>query len=213
VRALIYGVADGAEAVSLLATLAPAPQDPVEIVGRDVDAALLDAARTWTYLPGHVPDGTDLLRYDQVLEPRPGGGWALREAYRGMVRYEAGDVREAAADSSGDYHVVCCQNTLVMFPAETVPDVVAGLAARTAPGGLLVLGGGPLGVITPAAAASGCVPVLDQVGAVHEAWTVQRAFWDNQVRPCWALEPYDAGHAEGPGRYATVFRKAAGPRL
>ena len=91
VRCLLYGVADGAEAVSLLATLAPEPGDPVEIVGRDLDASLLDAARTWTYLPGHAPDGVDLDQYRRVIEAEPGGGWAVREPYRPMLRYEVGD--------------------------------------------------------------------------------------------------------------------------
>lgn len=201
-RVLVYGVADGAEAVSLLAFLAPEP-GTAAVVGRDVDDDLLACARAGRYLPEHAPAGLP-PEAEAVLEPA-GRGWSLRAERRGDLRYEAGDVRRAGEDAAAAHDLVCCQNTLVMFDADDVGPAIAGLAGHVAPGGLLALGGGPLDQVAPAARSCGFEPVLDRVGEVHEAWEVQRRFWDNDRPPRWALEPYDPRHPHGPERYASVF--------
>lgn len=201
--ALVYGVADGAEAVSLLAVLAPDEADPMVIVGRDVDDGLLAAARTYRYLPDHAPGGL-APEGARVLEP-DGDGWIVRTERRGALTYEHGDVLEPTGDD-GTHPLVCCQNTLTLFTPEQVERAVVGLADRLAPGGVLAVGGGPLDHVTGAAAKVGLEPVLESVREVHDGWTVQRAFWDHATRPAWALEPYDPQHPEGPARYATLFR-------
>jgi hypothetical protein len=202
---LVYGVADGAEAVSLLAVLAPDPDDPVAVLGRDLDDDLLAAARTWRYLPDHAPDGLP-PEAARVLRP-DGDGWQVRPDRRAALAYEHGDVLDAASDAAGTHQLVCCQNTLTLFAPELVAPTVAGLAGHVAPGGLLALGGGPLDHVAPAAAAAGLEPVLDDLQAVHDGWQVQRAFWDHDVRPPWALEPFDPTHPGAPDRYATLFRR------
>lgn len=205
-RILVYGVADGAEAVSLLAVLVPDPSTEVRLVGRDVDDALLTAAADGRYLPAHAPDGLPSTAAT-VLEPAPGGGWRVLPERRRQLHYERGDVLDAGEDAAGDHRLVCCQNTLTLFEPASIGPAVAALAAHVAPGGLLCLGGGPLDLVPGAAVAAGLEPVHDDVEAVHEGWEVQRAFWDNPVRPPWALEPYDAGHPEAPLRYTSVFRR------
>jgi hypothetical protein len=202
---LVYGVADGAEAVSLLAVLAPEGHEPVQVRGRDLDDELLAAARTWRYEAGHAPDGLP-PEGERVLEAH-GEGWQVRPERRAALAYERGDVLDAVQDATAAHQLVCCQNTLTLFdPAEVAP-AMAGLVAHLAPGGLLAVGGGPLDHVAAAALALGMEPVLDDVQAVHEGWEVQRAFWDNPVRPPWALEPFDAQHPGAPARYATLFRK------
>ena len=211
-RILVYGVADGAEAVSLLATFLPRDGTDVVVVGRDVDDELLAAAEVGTYLPGHAPGGLPAAG-EAVLERRRGGGWTVRPEHRGALRFERGDVHHAGADAAGAFDLVVCQNTFVLFDPPSIPPAVAGLAAHVAPGGILALGGGPLEVVPAAAAAAGLEPVLDDVELVHEGWEVQRAFWSNPVRPPWALEPFDPTHPEAPVRYATLFRRAVGTPL
>jgi len=205
-RLLVYGVADGAEAVSLLATLAPDPATDVVIRGRDLDDALLRAAEEGSYLPAHAPDGLPAAAAS-VLRPARGGGWTVRPDRRAALRYEHGDVLDAHLDAAGEHLLVACQNTLVLFDPESIAAAVAGLAAHVAPGGVLCLGGGPLDLVPAAAVAAGLEPVLDDVEAVHEGWEVQRRFWDNPVRPAWALGPYDPHHPDAPLRYTTVFRR------
>jgi hypothetical protein len=204
-RLLVYGVADGAEAVSLLAAIAPDADDDVLVLGRDLDEGLLAAARAGGYLPGHAPDGLPPAAL-AVLEPRAGSGWIVRAEQRPRLRYEVGDVGAAGEGATGDFDLVTCQNTLVTFDPDRIGPAVAGLAANVRPGGLLALGGGPLDHVPAAAVALGLEPILDDVEAVHESWEVQRRFWENADPPCWALEPFDADHGDGPVRYATLFR-------
>ncbi|OWY61235.1 hypothetical protein B7486_64860, partial [cyanobacterium TDX16] len=204
---LVYGVADGAEAVSLLATLAPTEHDPLVVRGRDLDDELLAAARTYRYEPEHAPDGLP-AEADRVLEA-DGAGWVVRRSRRSALVYERGDVLEADADADGSHQLVCCQNTLTLFEPADVRVAVGALVDQVAPGGLLALGGGPLDHVAPAAIDVGLEPVLDEVEAIHEAWAVQRTFWEHPVRPAWALEPFDPAQAAGPARYATLFRRPA----
>lgn len=205
VSVLVYGAADGAEVVSLLATLAAPGDRQVSIRGRDLDESLIEAARSWCYLPQHAPDGLPDAA-SRVLEPRPVEGWQVRESYRQCLTYEVGNVLDAASDASASYDLVCCQNTLTLFAPNDIERAISGLVAHVCPGGFIALGGGPLDIISKIALESGLQPVLEDAERIHESWTVQRQFWNNNHKPRWALEPFGF-HGEEPVRYATLFRK------
>ncbi|HEX3127369.1 MAG TPA: CheR family methyltransferase, partial [Thermoanaerobaculia bacterium] len=135
----------------------------------------------------------------------------VRSRWRGLFHYAEGDVLTPAVDLPREgFDLVACQNLLISLPEEARERAFANLADHLAPGGVLAVGGGPLGEVHRLARQHGLAPVLDDVEAIHEAWEVQRAFWKNPRRPYWALEPFDADHPEGPERYATLFRKGAG---
>ena len=212
-RLLVHAMADGAEPVSLLVALDPArrPLD-LRIEGRDLDAAYVADARRFAYSRRHVPRGLDPASLGPYLRRRPLGGWSVRGRWRELFRYAEGDVLRPAPDlPPAAFDLVACQNLLISLPREAASAAFANLVSHLAPGGLLAVGGGPLGAVHRLAREHGLEPVLDEVAAIHEAWEVQRAFWANPRRPYWALEPFDAGHAEGPERYCTLFRKAERP--
>lgn len=200
----IYGVADGAEAVSVLVSLAPDEEDTLRIEGFDISDDYLRAADDLCFTPGHFGEGVDPAAFAAHLEA-VAGGWRLRAPWRRFLVFAHGDVTAAGAAEPAD--VVLCQNTLVGFTPEDATTAVAGLVAEVKPGGLLLVGGGRLDVVPAAVCRTGLVPVLDDVEAIHEAWEVQRRFWANERPPWWALEPFDAAHPDGPVRYCTVFRR------
>jgi hypothetical protein len=210
-RLLVHAMADGAEAVSLLVALDPAgrPGPPVdlEIEGRDLCAAYVEDAKTFTYSKRHMPR-VEPFPFGPYLRRLPLGGWKVRSRWRGVFRYAEGDVlRPEPGLPRAGFDLVACQNLLVSLPEEAREAAFANLAGHLAPGGVLAVGGGPLGTIHRLARRHGLAPVLDEAEAIHEAWEVQRAFWSNPRRPYWALEPFDAGHPDGPERYATLFRR------
>lgn len=207
-RLLVHAMADGAEAVSLLVALDPTgrPLD-LEIHGRDVCAAYVEDAKAFTYSKRHMPrrEGFPLSPYLRRLLL---GGWKLRSRWRSVFHYAEGDVlRPQPSLPRAGFDLVACQNLLVSLPEESRELAFANLVDHLAPGGLLAVGGGPLGSIHRLARRHGLTPILYEVEAIHEAWEVQRAFWNNPRRPYWALEPFDASHTDGAERYTTLFRK------
>ncbi|HEX5719772.1 MAG TPA: CheR family methyltransferase [Thermoanaerobaculia bacterium] len=209
-RLLVHAMADGAETVSLLIALDPArrPLD-LRIEGRDLCAAYVADAKRFSYSRQHAPRNVDLGDFGAYLRRTLLGGWSVRKRWRELFHYAEGDVLQRPPDLAQEaYELVACQNLLINLPEEAVPAAFANLVSELAPGGILAAGGGPLGTIHRLAWEHGLEPVLDDLEAIHEAWEVQRAFWDKPKRPYWALEPFDAGHPE---RYCTLFRKAGRP--
>lgn len=207
-RLLVHAMADGSEPVSLLAALDPVrhPVD-LEIQGRDLCAPYVRDAKAFAYSKRHMPHRVP-FDFAPYLRRLLLGGWKVRSRWRSVFHYAEGDVLTPAVDlPRGGFDLVACQNLLVSLPEEARERAFANLVAHLAPGGVLAVGGGPLGAIHPLARKHGLTPVLDDVEAIHEAWEVQRAFWKNPRRPYWALEPFDAEHPEGPERYATLFRR------
>jgi hypothetical protein len=106
----------------------------------------------------------------------------------------------------GTNDLVMCQNVMTLMPEESCEAAIRYLVQLVKPGGILALGGGPLGLIHRLVAAHGFEAILEDAQNIHEAWTVQRRFYDNLRPPAWALEPFDATHPEGAMRYCTLFR-------
>lgn len=209
-RLLVHAMADGAETVSLLIALDPAgrPLD-LRIEGRDLCAAYVEDAKRFAYSRQHAPRNVDLGSFGAYLRRTLLGGWSVRKHWRETFHYAEGDVLRPAPDLPREaFDLVTCQNLLISLPEEAVPAAFANLVSHLAPGGLLAVGGGPLGTIHRLAREHGLEPVLDDVEAIHEAWEVQRAFWGKPKRPYWALEPFDPGQPE---RYCTLFWKAGRP--
>ncbi len=183
-RVAIYGVADGAEAVSLLVAADPARTSiGLRIDGYDINGEYLRLADTYTYprrhfLPDHGP-----ARYADYFEPS-GSGWRLRERWRACITYAYGDVLNPGSAAAGAaYHLVMCQNVLVSLSPADSARAIANLAALVRPGGLLAIGGGPIDLVPGLVLREGFTPILDDVEAIHEGWTVQRRFYENAKQP------------------------------
>ncbi|MDP4025058.1 CheR family methyltransferase [Methylobacterium sp. NEAU 140] len=147
------GCSTGAEPYSLAilaheALGAALPDWRVAILGTDISAEALAVARAAEYgrwaLRTMPPE--ERLRYFTRLPPRPGalreGGYALRPEYRGLVRFERGNLLTLAEPAAEPalHDLILCRNVLIYFDAETVAAVVRGLARRLRPGGWLLLG-------------------------------------------------------------------------
>lgn len=210
-RIAIHGVADGAEAVSLLVALDPARTgQEVHIDGFDLEASYLEHARRFSYAPQQFD--ADAWRHEVAayLEEGAAGGWTVADRWRSCLSYAQQDVLELSlgGPAPARYDLVMFQNALISMPSETLAPALDRLTARVRPGGLLAVGGGPLDRVPNLVQERGFQPILEQVEAVHEAWQVQRQFWDNPNRPYWALEPFDANHPDGIMRYCTLFQKS-----
>jgi SAM-dependent methyltransferase len=206
-RIAIYGVADGAEAASLLIALDPARSAlEIRMDGFDINDDYLRCARAFSFTAEHFGPDHRPSDYPDYLE-QVDDTWELAARWRAGLTFERGNVL-AISTAPASYDAVLCQNVLISLPPAECATALHALGRLVRPDGLLVVGGGPLGTIPSLAAADGFVPILDQVDAIHEAWSVQRAFYANAKRPYWALEPFDAAHPDGPARYATIFRRA-----
>ncbi|MCJ2068985.1 protein-glutamate O-methyltransferase CheR [Methylobacterium sp. J-030] len=125
------------------------PDWRVSILGTDISTEALATARAAEYgrwaLRTMPPE--ERLRYFTRLPPAPGlrreGGYALRPEFRGLVRFERGNLltlAEPAAPAGEAFDLILCRNVLIYFDARTVAAVVRGLGRRLRPDGWLLLG-------------------------------------------------------------------------
>ena len=125
------------------------PDWRVTIHGTDISTEALATARAAEYgrwaLRTMPPE--ERLRYFTHLPPKPGirreGGFALRQEFRGMVKFAKGNLLRLAepGDVTGEpYDLILCRNVLIYFDAATVTRVVHGLGRRLRPWGWLLLG-------------------------------------------------------------------------
>lgn len=212
VRIGSYGVADGSELISLLIALDPVRTHlELELEGFDINTEFLALAMAGTCLTAkHCPQGFEPALFPDYLEPRPDGtGWRVKPSHQTLFRYAYGDVlAPPASDCMNRFDLLMCLNVVGSFTPELCRQAVVYLVARVKPGGIVALGGENLDMVPKVCAAAGLIPILEDVAAIHNAWTVQRAFYDKGGdRPWWALEPFNANHPDGITRYCAVYRK------
>ncbi|MHC4136805.1 MAG: CheR family methyltransferase [Planctomycetota bacterium] len=107
---------------------------PLRIVATDSDPHLLARAEAARYGPSSLKELPRPWR-EQAFTP----GHVLRPAYREAVRFLHGDIRDAMPD--GPFHLVLCRNLAFMYFDESLQrTVLAGIATRLGPGGVLVIG-------------------------------------------------------------------------
>jgi chemotaxis methyl-accepting protein methylase len=208
-RVAVYGVADGSEAVSLLLSLDPIrTKVELQIKGLDICPEYLAHAENFTFSARHFPAHTNPRNLEAYLERVDEQSWRVKARWRALINYAHGDVLTVKLDPVEEtYDLVMCQNVMTLMSATSCERAISNLAKLVKPGGMLALGGGPLGLIHRLAMSQQLEPILDDVAAIHEAWTVQRQFYSKPRRPGWALEPFDGTHPEGARRYCTLFRK------
>lgn len=206
----IHGVADGSEAVSILVMLDPDRHNfNIHIDGHDIRPDYIEQAKRSIYSAAHFTDEAlpDDIRLDAYLEPTSGESWALRKQWQSNISYSCGDVTASAQTNHRYYDLVMCRNVLVSLTAEQRQAAIRNMASTVRPGGLLAVGGGPLGEIPTLIIKHNFMPVMNDVELIHESWKVQRQFFNNPSPPYWALEPFNDDNPEGPLRYCTIFRK------
>ena len=139
------GCSSGEEAYSIALTLwdmgwySAYPNWTFEIVGTDVNTEVLDAARRGVYSPRALRNvESDWL--ERYFRP-DGPNFRLKEEVRGSVRFEYGNLTQAAMPRPSSGHdAVFCKNVAIYFRPEVTRRLVRGLHEALAPGGYLLLG-------------------------------------------------------------------------
>jgi len=110
----------------------------VRIVGTDVSAAFLEAARRATYRPWALREVDPELR-ERAFRPAGGGRFELDPAIRAMVSFAPHNLAAGAPLpiplARGDVDLAICRNVLMYLTPECGRIVASGITAALAPGG------------------------------------------------------------------------------
>ncbi|MBD8909626.1 CheR family methyltransferase [Methylorubrum zatmanii] len=147
------GCSTGAEPYSIAILLSDLLGDAlaewsVTILGTDLSAAALATARTAEYGPWALRtlDTEERARWFRRTPARPGlphGGYALRPAFRRMVRFERQNLLsliDGSERNPGSFDLILCRNVLIYFSPDHVNRIVRALAERLNPEGWLLIG-------------------------------------------------------------------------
>jgi chemotaxis protein methyltransferase CheR len=136
VRCWSAGCASGEEAYTL-ALMWGDGRAPIEILATDVDATMLDRARTATYSASSLKELPRGLRERGFVHRD--GLYALRPEPRRLVTLHEHDLRAPPPD--GPFDLVLCRNVAFTYlAAERQRAVLRHLAKALRPGGALVIG-------------------------------------------------------------------------
>ncbi|HEY6759718.1 MAG TPA: protein-glutamate O-methyltransferase CheR [Baekduia sp.] len=138
VRCWSAGSSYGAEAYTLAAIARKAiPRAQVSILGTDIDARMVERARTGVFSAEDARDAptATLAAHFELVD----GRWHAAPELKQVVRFEQGDLLRVQP-APGSYDLVLCRNTVIYFN-EDVRDALHGrLAKSLRPGGRLVVG-------------------------------------------------------------------------
>jgi chemotaxis protein methyltransferase CheR len=138
VRCWSAGSSYGAEAYTLAAIARRAiPRAQVSILGTDIDARMVERARTGVFTSEDARDAptATLASHFELAD----GRWLASPELKRLVRFEQGDLLRVQP-AAGSYDLVLCRNTVIYFN-EDVRDALHGrLAASLRAGGRLVVG-------------------------------------------------------------------------
>jgi chemotaxis protein methyltransferase CheR len=139
VRAWSAGCSYGAEAFTLAAVCKSViPSANVTITGIDIDARMIERARTGVFSQGDARSvKPGLMR--RWFTDLPGGGHQARPELRAITRFDVGDLLRVQP-RRGAYDLVMCRNTVIYFLDEVRDALHARLATALRPGGYLVVG-------------------------------------------------------------------------
>jgi chemotaxis protein methyltransferase CheR len=143
VRLWVAGCATGEEAYSLALLACEAfggDRPPVDVLGTDISAAALEAAR----------EGRYRARAAAWLEPelidryfgRAETLFVVGETLRRLVRFRRHNLARDPSPPAGEkpFDLIACRNVLIYFDNATVERVIDSLERALRPGGTLVLG-------------------------------------------------------------------------
>jgi chemotaxis protein methyltransferase CheR len=139
IRAWSAGCSYGAEAFTLAAVCrSVVPRASVAITGVDIDARMIERARTGIFTAGDARSVAPALM-DTWFTKLPDGRFEAVPALRAMCRFEVGDLLRARP-RAGAYDLVMCRNTVIYFTEEVRNALHRRLVDALAPGGYLVVG-------------------------------------------------------------------------
>ncbi len=142
-RILSAGCSSGEEAYTLAMIVYDTGQFfwswDVQVIGLDVDGAVLEKARRAVYQHNSFRALSPLLLERHFV--RQGTGAAVKEGIRRMVTLRPGNVMDPASWSGLEgLDVIFCRNVLIYFSEAAIRRAVANFHDALAPGGYLFLG-------------------------------------------------------------------------
>ena len=111
----------------------------IEILGTDIAQEVLARAREGLFTQFEVQRGLPVQRLVKHFSKEE-GRWRIAPELRAMTRFERGNLLEDLR-GLGRFDVIFCRNVLIYFDPPTKTKVMAALAERLAPDGVLYLGG------------------------------------------------------------------------
>ena len=139
IRAWSAGCSYGAEAFTLAAVCQTVvPEAKVAITGVDIDARMIERARTGIFTAGDARAvAPELMRrwFTQLAD----GRFEAVPALRAMCRFEVGDLLRARPRAAA-HDLVMCRNTVIYLNDEVRDALHARLAGSLRPCGFLVFG-------------------------------------------------------------------------
>jgi chemotaxis protein methyltransferase CheR len=127
-------------AMWLLENWPPVDSHDVEIVGSDIDTAVLAAAREGLFGKRALMRLTPRL-IDKYFVPEGPDEWRILDDLRGSVRFTAANIVERAETRPhGLFDVIFCRNVLIYFDDTSRRLAAENLYENLAPGGYICLG-------------------------------------------------------------------------
>lgn len=167
VRVWSAACSSGQEAYSIAMTadeaLAPHPGWRCDILGTDIDAAIVERARKGAYSQFEIQRGLPIQKVVKHFV-QDGAQWRVNDALRRAARFEVANLLEPL-DRLGTFDVIFCRNVLIYFNTETKSAVLARLARRLARDGYLFLGA--------AEAVLGRTDAFVPVEGMHGVWRLK----------------------------------------
>lgn len=112
---------------------------PVEIIGTDLSATMLEQCKNAEYDQLSLDRGLSDLRLKQFFEPISGQRWKVRQEVRARVRFKSLNLMDSFV-ALGKFDVIFCRNVLIYFSNELKADILKRIHGSLRPGGYLVLG-------------------------------------------------------------------------
>lgn len=144
IRVWSAGCATGEEAYTLAILAAeafgPGPA-PVDILGTDISAAAIAAARSGWYRPNAVRGLPPALR-QRYLAPGGHGGYRISDRLRPLVRFRRHNLVTEPIPPPGEYPfgLIVCRNVLIYFDPPPARGLISAFEKALRPGGSLMLG-------------------------------------------------------------------------
>jgi chemotaxis protein methyltransferase CheR len=108
----------------------------VRVIGSDIDARCLDAARAGAFEEGDFVDTPPELRRRYFAPDAP---FTIVPDVKRLASFERRDLL-AEGPPPGTHHLICCRNVLIYFDRDTQERLFEKFHAALAPDGFLVLG-------------------------------------------------------------------------
>jgi len=113
---------------------------PVEIVGTDISATVLNIARRAEYDGLSLSRGISDERKKMFFKGLDNDRWQLNDKIKSIVKFSEINLLQNYT-LLGKFDLIFCRNVLIYFSAELKSDILSRMAKALNPGGYLILGG------------------------------------------------------------------------